>query len=86
MEIYRCAAIILIPFSCAMWAPSSGLPNYGFLWWLNRGPHANKAAPDTAVYALGAGGNMIWIDRDAEMIAVTRWLPSARTGSPEFEG
>ncbi|MGM4923012.1 hypothetical protein AB8A31_08895 [Tardiphaga sp. 804_B3_N1_9] len=52
------------------------------LWRLNRGPHANKNAPDTAVYALGAGGNMIWIDREADMIAVTRWLPSAK--APEF--
>ncbi len=66
----------------AMWAQSLTQPNYGFLWWLNRGPHANKDAPDTAVYALGAGGNMIWIDRDADMIAVTRWLPSAK--APEF--
>lgn len=66
----------------AMWTPSARLENYGLLWWLNRGPHANTAAPDSAVYALGAGGNMIWIDRDADLVAVMRWLPSAK--APEF--
>lgn len=68
----------------AMLTPSPLQPNYGFLWWLNRGPYANPAAPDTAVYALGAGGNVIWIDRAADTVAVLRWLKSPKL--PDFIG
>ena len=66
----------------AMLSPSLALENYGFLWWLNRGPHANKAAPSTAASALGAGGNVVWLDRDNDLVVVTRWLSPAKF--PEF--
>jgi CubicO group peptidase (beta-lactamase class C family) len=62
----------------SMLTPSPTLENYGFLWWLNRGPHANKAAPSTAVSALGAGGNVVWLDRENDLVVVTRWLSPAK--------
>lgn len=62
----------------SMLAPSPALENYGFLWWLNRGPHANASAPSTAACALGAGGNVVWLDRDNDLVVVTRWLSPAK--------
>lgn len=66
----------------AMLTPSPALENYGFLWWLNRGPQANTSAPSTAVSALGAGGNVVWLDRENDLVVVTRWLSPVRF--PEF--
>jgi CubicO group peptidase (beta-lactamase class C family) len=66
----------------SMLSASPALENYGFLWWLNRGPHANKSAPSTAASAVGAGGNVVWIDRDNDLVVVTRWLSPAKF--PEF--
>lgn len=68
----------------SMLSPSAALENYGFLWWLNRGPHANAAAPSSAASALGAGGNVIWLDRENDLVVVTRWLSPAR--SSDFIG
>ncbi len=52
-------------------------PNYGLLWWLNtqglRYPHA----PEDSVFAVGAGGNITWIDPRNEIIAVMRWIDPA---------
>ncbi len=58
----------------AMTTPSPTLPNYGYLWWLNRGPGANPAVPAKAVYALGAGVNAIWIDPEHDLVVVLRWI------------
>ncbi len=58
----------------AMMTPSPTLPNYGYLWWLNRGPQARPHVPETAVFALGAGVNVIWIDPAQELVAVLRWI------------
>ncbi|MGX1785227.1 serine hydrolase domain-containing protein [Bosea sp. NPDC055332] len=58
-------------------APSPTLPNYGFLWWLNRGPAANPKLPASAFSAQGAGNNLIWIDPEHELVAVLRWIDKA---------
>ncbi|MFN3670900.1 MAG: serine hydrolase domain-containing protein [Bosea sp. (in: a-proteobacteria)] len=58
----------------AMTTPSPTLPNYGYLWWLNRGPQARPNVSDTAVFALGAGVNVIWIDPAQDLVAVLRWI------------
>lgn len=57
-----------------MLAPSPTLPNYGYLWWLNRGAGARPGVPATAASALGAGANAIWIDPDHDLVAVVRWI------------
>ena len=57
--------------------PSPTLPNYGFLWWLNRGPAANPKLPASAFSAQGAGNNLIWIDPEHELVAVLRWIDKA---------
>lgn len=66
----------------AMLTSSPLRADYGFLWWLNRGPAANAAAPPTAACALGAGGNVIWVDRENDLVAVMRWLSPDKM--PEF--
>jgi len=58
----------------AMLTPSPCLANYGYLWWLNRGPTARPGVPATAVSALGAGANAIWIDPAQDLVAVVRWI------------
>jgi CubicO group peptidase (beta-lactamase class C family) len=57
-----------------MLTSSPTLANYGFLWWLNRGPEPKPGVPSTAVYALGAGVNAIWIDPAQDLVAVLRWI------------
>ena len=47
---------------------------YGFLWWLNRGGARYQSAPASSVFALGAGGNIIWIDPEHDLVAVLRWI------------
>lgn len=57
--------------------PSPTLPNYGFLWWLNRGPAANPKLPAGSFSALGAGSNVIWIAPELDVVAVVRWIDKA---------
>jgi CubicO group peptidase (beta-lactamase class C family) len=59
--------------------PCSVYPNYGYLWWLNtdRGYYSN-ASPQS-FFAIGAGGNCIWIDPASGIVAVLRWLDPAAT-------
>ncbi|MDB5512118.1 MAG: serine hydrolase [Enterovirga sp.] len=57
-----------------MLTPSATLPNYGCLWWLNRGPAANPDLPISAVSAMGAGSNVVWIDPEHDLVVVARWI------------
>jgi CubicO group peptidase (beta-lactamase class C family) len=57
--------------------PTSLAPHYGYLWWLNSGGRIIPAAPASSFFALGSGGNMIWIDREHDLVVVTRWVDPA---------
>ena len=57
--------------------PCAIYPTYGFLWWLNTGRKLFSSAPETSFFALGAGGHVVWIDPDHDMVAVMRWLDEA---------
>jgi CubicO group peptidase (beta-lactamase class C family) len=61
----------------AMLTPSPTNPAYGYMWWLNRGPSRLASAPETAVNALGAGSNIILVDREHDLVAVWRWIDKA---------
>jgi hypothetical protein len=44
------------------------------MWWLNRGAAARPNVPESAVFALGAGVNAIWLDAAQDLVAVLRWI------------
>ncbi|MDT8400945.1 MAG: serine hydrolase [Bacteroidales bacterium] len=48
--------------------------SYGYMWWLNRGERPMEGVPETVFYASGFGGNYIIVDRENNMVVVTRWL------------
>jgi CubicO group peptidase (beta-lactamase class C family) len=55
--------------------PTDIKPDYGYMWWLNTGQELFPAAPESAFFALGAGStNVIYIDREHDLVTVTRWL------------
>ena len=54
--------------------PTDIAPQYGYLWWLNSGRKTLAAATESSFFAIGSGGNVIWIDRDHDLVVVTRWL------------
>jgi len=58
----------------AMLSPSPTNDAYGYLWWLNRGAGRHPSAPETAVFAMGAGSNIIFVDREHDLVAVFRWI------------
>jgi CubicO group peptidase (beta-lactamase class C family) len=54
---------------------------YGFLWWLNTRRTRWPSAPESSFCAVGAGGNLTWIDPEHELVAVLRWTdPAAMDG------
>jgi CubicO group peptidase (beta-lactamase class C family) len=56
-------------------------PTYGLLWWLNTRRLRYAHAPEDSVFAVGAGGNVTWIDPRNEIVAVMRWIdPTAVDG------
>jgi CubicO group peptidase (beta-lactamase class C family) len=56
-------------------------PTYGLLWWLNTRGLRYAHAPEVSVFAVGAGGNITWIDPANDIVAVMRWIdPTAVDG------
>ncbi len=60
------------------WTPTPIRPVYGLLWWLNTGDAQYTGASESSVFALGAGGNVIWIDPEHDMVAVIRWTDTRK--------
>lgn len=60
----------------AMREPTPVKPDYGYMWWLNTGREAIPAAPESAYYAAGFGGNTIYIDPEHDLVVVMRWVPA----------
>ncbi|MGY8914385.1 MAG: serine hydrolase domain-containing protein [Flavobacteriales bacterium] len=55
--------------------PSIPNSNYGFMWWLNtKGDRNWQQLSDKIYYAAGFGGNFIVIDKENDLVIVTRWL------------
>ncbi|MCA1778832.1 MAG: beta-lactamase family protein [Xanthomonadaceae bacterium] len=49
--------------------------DYGLLWWLNTDRQAIPAAPESAYWAAGFGGNYLYIDECNDLVVVLRWIP-----------
>ncbi len=52
-------------------------PAYGFLWWLNTDRARVPSASPASFFAVGAGGNQIWVDPPTGIVAVMRWIDPA---------
>ena len=49
--------------------------NYGYMWWLNnKGDRHWEGLSENIYYAAGFGGNFIVIDKENDLVVVTRWL------------
>ncbi len=59
--------------------PSKPNANYGYMWWLNKkGPRHWEGLSENIYYAAGFGGNFIIIDKENELVVVTRWLEPSK--------
>jgi CubicO group peptidase (beta-lactamase class C family) len=58
-------------------APCAIKPEYGLLWWLNTGRSYKPSATASSYFAIGAGGNVTWIDPEHDLVAVLRWIDMA---------
>jgi len=63
----------------ALCEPSPCNSNYGFMWWLNTGRTLFPSAPESSFFALGAGQNIVWLDRELDLVAVFRWIKQKST-------
>ena len=68
----------------AMLEPCPVKPDYGLLWWLNPDGCFQATASPESYFALGAGGNITWIDPAHDIVAVLRWIDMAAL--PEWIG
>ena len=57
--------------------PSFANKNYGYLWWLNTGQEWKGISPKV-YYATGYGGNYIVVDKEHELVVVTRWMDDTK--------
>jgi CubicO group peptidase (beta-lactamase class C family) len=48
-------------------------PAYGYMWWLNTGRRLYPAASERAFAAQGAGGNVVLVEPERDLVVVTRW-------------
>ncbi len=62
----------------AVQQPSSAFKSYGYMWWLNTNQEQIKGVSPSIYYAAGYGGNYIIIDKEHDMVIVTRWLDDAK--------
>lgn len=55
--------------------PTEVRPDYGYMWWLNTNQERIPAAPESAYYAAGFGGNYVYVDNENDLVIVLRWVP-----------
>lgn len=59
--------------------PSVPNANYGYMWWLNnKGNRHWDGLNENLYYAAGFGGNFIVIDKQNDLVVVTRWLEPSK--------
>lgn len=64
----------------AVQQPSTANEAYGLLWWINRGNSKWTGVSENVYYAAGFGGNYIVIDKERDLLIVTRWLEPSKIG------
>lgn len=63
----------------AVQQPSAANKSYGYLWWLNN-EIKWPALSAKIYYAAGYGGNYIVIDKEHDLVVVTRWMDDSKMG------
>ena len=63
----------------AVQQPSTANKNYGYMWWLNTDERW-KGISSKIYYAAGFGGNYIIVDKEHDLLVVTRWMDDAKVG------
>ena len=53
-------------------------PEYGLLWWLNHEGSISDIATNKAFAARGAGGNIVFIEPQMDIVIVLRWCADTR--------
>jgi CubicO group peptidase (beta-lactamase class C family) len=61
----------------AVQQPSTANKNYGYMWWLNTDERWKNISPKV-YYAVGFGGNYIIVDKEHDLLVVTRWMDDAK--------
>ncbi|MGK7296128.1 MAG: serine hydrolase domain-containing protein [Candidatus Wenzhouxiangella sp. M2_3B_020] len=56
--------------------PTPARRDYGLLWWLNTDRERIPAAPESAYWAAGFGGNYVYVDECNDLVLVLRWIPA----------
>lgn len=59
---------------------SKAAEDYGYMWWLNRGPRKWEGVSENVYYASGFGGNFIVVDEQHDLLVITRWLEPSKMG------
>jgi CubicO group peptidase (beta-lactamase class C family) len=59
-----------------MRVPTPARKDYGYMWWLNTDQERIPAAPESAFWASGFGGNYVYIDQQNDLLIVLRWVPA----------
>lgn len=57
--------------------PSAANKDYGYMWWMNNSKKWKNVSSEI-YYAQGAGGNYIIIDKEHELVVVSRWMDDAK--------
>jgi len=57
-----------------LYNPVENRPDYGYMWWLNTDRERIPAAPESAYWAAGFGGNFIYVDEEDDLLIVLRWI------------
>ena len=59
--------------------PSVANPTYGFMnFYLNTGKKLYPSAPEGTIAFLGNGTNIVYIDKDNDLVVVTRWIENGK--------
>ena len=48
-------------------------PDYGLMWWLNTNNNISELGSSTSFAARGAGGNIVFVEPELEIVIVLRW-------------
>jgi hypothetical protein len=59
--------------------PTPAEPTYGFMnWFLNTDKKYLPSAPESAFAHIGNGTNMIYVDKENDLVAVVRWIDNSK--------